>query len=119
MKNKIKTHTIICLLLTLVLGSWITKSTAQSTAANNTCNAANFLGWTTNCDLPFKMNGTNLMTLHHTSGNLNLIKGTSAYQIDSNNVLWHNNHTENIFVGVNAGNGSATGLYNTIVGSGA
>src|SRR5690349_9751127 len=123
MKNKIKRSITIGIMVFLTTVFWNSRLAAQSTAASNVFNSNNYLGWTSNNDLPFKI-GTGtppalLMLLHQTSGNLNLVQGTSAYQIDSLNVLWHNNHIENIFVGVNAGNGTLTGLYNTLVGYGA
>src|SRR5829696_7656113 len=116
MKNKIKQNVAICILLTLTLGFWSMKSYAQSTTAANLFNAAYYLGWTTANDLPFKMNGTQLMTLKHTSGDLNLNLGASAYQIGANKILWHNNNTSDIFVGVNAGNATMTGHNNTLLG---
>ncbi len=46
---------------------------AQSTAATNVYNAANFLGWgTTSGDLPFKVNNTTWMTLKNTTGFLGI-----------------------------------------------
>jgi len=114
MKNKIKQNIAICILLTL-LGLWGMESNAQSSTAANLFNAAYYLGWTTANDLPFKMNGTQLMTLKHTSGDLNLNLGTSAYQIGANKILWHNNNTSDIFVGVSAGNATMTGHSNTLL----
>src|SRR5258706_154257 len=112
MKNKIKQNIVICMLLTLILGLWSMKSNAQSTAATNVCNVNNFLGWTTSCDLPFKINGTQYMTLR-TTGDLNLNVSTTGYQIGGNNILWHNGNTADIFVGVSAGNATMTGHNNT------
>src|SRR5258706_12525139 len=118
MKNKIKQNIVICMLLTLILGLWSMKSNAQSTAATNVCNVNNFLGWTTSCDLPFKINGTQYMTLR-TTGDLNLNVSTTGYQIGGNNILWHNGNTADIFVGVSAGNATMTGHNNTAVGNSA
>ena len=53
---------------------------------------------------------------------LDLINGdintaaTKGYRINGEYVLRNNNHTENIFVGVGAGNTTMTGYYHTFVG---
>lgn len=45
------------------------ETSAQSTGATNTYNAANFLGWgATSGDLPFKVNNSTKMTLQNTTG---------------------------------------------------
>ncbi|HKR05075.1 MAG TPA: tail fiber domain-containing protein [Bacteroidia bacterium] len=105
----------ICLMLTLMLGLWSIESNAQSSSALNTFNAAYYLGWSTSNALPFKINGTQLMTLG-TAGDLNLNTSTSTYQIGGNKVLWHDGTTSDIFVGVNAGNSTMSGHLNTLVG---
>jgi hypothetical protein len=49
-------------------------------------------------------------------GNVQLVTSTNSYMIGSNPVLWHNNITNNIYVGVDAGSASVTGEKNTFVG---
>src|ERR1019366_7666489 len=53
------------------------------------------------------------------AGDINLNSATNSYQINGNPVLWHDNNTSDIFVGVNAGNASMTGHYNSFMGSSA
>ena len=57
----------------------------------------------------FFLNSTQKLSLT-SGGDLNLNGSANRYQINCNNILWHNNHTEDIFVGVNAGNAST--IYN-------
>ncbi|MGB3949185.1 MAG: tail fiber domain-containing protein [Bacteroidia bacterium] len=57
-------------------------SNAQSTAATNTYNAANFIGWgATSGDLPFKVNNTTKMTLQNTTGYLGIGTTTPSHPL--------------------------------------
>jgi|GEM_PF-2818201 len=100
-----------------MLGLWSIESNAQS-SGNNTFTAGWYLGWSSSNALPFKINGTQLMTLG-TAGDLNLNTSTSSYQIGGNKVLWHDGTTSDIFVGVGAGNATMSGHENTFVGNNA
>ena len=53
------------------------------------------------------------------TGSLDLSIANQSYKINTQPVLWHNNITSNIFVGVGAGNGLASGTWNTLVGNNA
>ncbi len=65
MKTKIKISVLAS--ASLLFAAEITN--AQSTAATNVYNAANFLGWgATSGDLPFKVNNSTKMTLQNTTG---------------------------------------------------
>ncbi|MEY2830208.1 MAG: hypothetical protein RIQ33_2066 [Bacteroidota bacterium] len=46
--------------------------------------------------------------LEVSGGNIHLFTPNTAYMLGSNNILWHNGTTSNIFVGVNAGNSNLT-----------
>jgi hypothetical protein len=52
------------------------------------------------------------------NGHVN-ITSSSAYKIGTNNILWHNNNTNDIFVGYQAGNANMSQHYNTLIGSNA
>jgi hypothetical protein len=63
-------------------------SNAQSTAATNTYNAANFIGWgATSGDLPFKVNNTTKMTLQNTTGNFGIGTTTPVYPLQVGTVI--------------------------------
>lgn len=93
------------------------KANAQVDVANHTYNSAYYVGWNSANDLNFKLGSTptTYMTLL-SSGDLNVVVGTNGYKIATNYVLRNNNNTADIFVGVDAGNGTMTGHSNTYVG---
>jgi trimeric autotransporter adhesin len=111
MKTKNKLLTLAGALITC---AGINSAIGQSTG-NNAYNATWYLGWSTSQNLPFKLAGTQYMTLT-TAGDLNLNTAARRYQIAGNNVLWHNGNTANIFVGVGAGTSNSTGAQNTYIG---
>ncbi len=52
-------------------------------------------------------------------GDINVSTSSRAYLIAGQRILWHDGNTNNIFVGVNAGNSTMTGTENTLLGNGA
>ena len=52
-------------------------------------------------------------------GDINLNGSTNALRLGTNKIVWHGGNTADIFVGVNAGNGTMTGHYNTFMGNSA
>lgn len=106
------------------------KVNAQSTAASNTYNASNFIGWNaTSGDLPFKVNNTTKMTLQNTSGNFGIGSTSPSKLLDVNGDI-NISSGSSIYTGGNialrmsastwkGGYGGANGNYNAIVGVGA
>ncbi|MCW5907636.1 MAG: tail fiber domain-containing protein [Chitinophagales bacterium] len=120
---------------------------AQSTILGNALSGtapqpSEFLGSNNNYDVEFRANNTPQMRILQSNGfvgignsftnpsyrldvnqgdiNLNQTSATvsEAYRIGGSRVLWHNNNTSNLFVGVGAGanNTNTTGVNNTFVG---
>jgi hypothetical protein len=102
-----------------------------STGSNTYGGGAEYVGWnatgtpttldiknnsSTPSNIDFYINATKFLQVL-TTGNLNIVASTNAYQINGNPVLWHNGNTTDIFLGVAAGNNSMSGHYNAIIGN--
>lgn len=113
-----------CLLLVTQSYSQITNLTTTATGANE------YVGWNnagtskaldiknnslTANNIDFYISSTKFLEVL-TSGDLNLVVGTSGYKIGNNYVLRNNNNTSDIFVGVGVGNATMSGHFNTLVG---
>lgn len=94
------------------------RSTAQVDVTSHSWSSGFYVGWASNHGLDFKVGSstpTTEMQLLTGGTGLTLNVPTSAYWINSDRVLWHNNQPTNIFVGVGAG-ANTTGDKNTFVG---
>ena len=129
-----KKNLFMCLIL--ISGLWSNEINAQSSSGSPSYVPGNYLGWSTaGGPLPFKINSNQYMSLTTggllgigttftptykldvDNGDINLNTSTKAFRIGGNVILWHNNHPEDIFVGVDAGNGTMTGHSNTLAGN--
>lgn len=135
--NQIK----LLMLATLVLiSAKFNVAFGQSTAANNTYNAANYLGWSSSNTLPFKLNGTTYMTLS-TAGDWDVTNTGNGITLAGSKLLFTKGSNTNLCVGITAGNAqgtsqgdntfagyqsgyntngniaATTGMYNTFIGS--
>jgi hypothetical protein len=103
---------------------------AQSTTATNTWASTNYLGYPVGVGgsleikngaypINFSTNGS-LRAVITSGGDFNLSGTGNSYQLGGTPILWNNNNSANLFVGINAGNSSTTGIgHNTLVGNSA
>jgi len=115
-----KVKQIIIPLIILLTGIMSNTIAQTWNTAGNTLTGSEKLGSTSNQPLNFYTNNGLKMTLT-TAGDLNLTLPASSLMINDDRVLWHNDNTSNIFVGVGAGLSisSANAQRNTFVGNNA
>ena len=137
MKHKSK---LLMLTIASITSLTINSAFGQATG-NNAFNAAWYLGWSTSNPLPFKLNGTQYLSLT-TAGDFDITNAGNGITLAGNKFLFTKGHNTNLCVGITAGNSQGgtqgdntftgyqsgyntngniatlVGLYNTFIGSG-